>query len=280
MNKYVYEKFYTFLLLLTLISCSKETSIDTIDEESLCEQKNSRNRVSVSYMKNPKQQSGIIMDKYCALGASTASMEWQKNVATAVAKEYRCYATPGARWTIISQNSDNIMSNQLIRFLKDKDETGYYPDLITIMCGLNDATGCITGSCIDSYRIDKIADINITEWNSDSKYLQLRKSVYGSMRYIIECLKKHFPQSCIIIMTPQQTNNKNYKTGVILRINQIIKSITGKNNIAVVDIYNECGINSTNTKQYLDDMQLHPNKEGEKLLKAYVENQIRLKYND
>lgn len=274
MNKHVY---ICILLLLALISCSKENT-DTRDEEKLCEQANSSNRVSPVQKKEYKQ--GIIMERYCALGASTASMQWQKNVATAVAKEYRCYAIPGARWTTVSQNTGNIMSDQLKNLLKDKDKTGYYPDLITIMCGLNDATGCNIGSCIDTYRIDKIADINITEWNSDSKYIQLRKSVYGSMRYIIECLKKHFPQSCIIIMTPQQTNNNNYKTDLILKINRIIKIVAKKNNIITVDVYNECGINATNAQLYLDEHQLHPNKEGEKLLKTYVENQIRLKYND
>lgn len=279
MNKYVYGKIYMFFLSLTLISCSKDV-VDTAEEESLCEQKSSSNKVSAPYAPSSNYQSGIIMDKYCALGASTASMQWQKNVATTVSEEYRCYAEPGARWTIVSQNTENIMSNQLKRLLKDKDETGYYPNLITIMCGLNDATGCNTGSCIDSYRIDKIADINITEWNSDSRYTPLRKTVYGSMRYVIECLKKHFPQSCIIIMTPQQTNNSNYKKNTILRINEIIKIIARKNNIAIVDVYNECGINATNTQIYLDEYQLHPNKDGEKLLKTYVENQIRLKYND
>lgn len=279
MNKYLYRKIYIFFLFLTLISCSKEV-VDTTEEERLCEQKSSSNKSSASYAQSSNYQSGIIMDKYCALGASTASMQWQKNVATALSKEYRCYAVPGARWTIVSQNTEYIVSNQLKKLLKDKDETGYYPDLITIMCGLNDATGCETGSCIDAYRIDKIADINITEWNSYSNYIPLRKSVYGSMRYIIESLQKHFPQSCIIIMTPQQTNNNNYKKNIILRINQIIKSIARKNNIGLIDVYNECGINATNTQLYLDEKQLHPNEEGEKLLKKYVENQIRLKYND
>ena len=89
------------------------------------------------------------MDAYCALGASTASMDWQRKVGLALARDYRCYALGGTRWihtedsvadltADASGGGDNrVMANQLLRLLEDKEKSGYSPDMITVLCGLN-----------------------------------------------------------------------------------------------------------------------------------------------
>ncbi len=278
MNNYLYYRITLLLFgfsILTVFfaSCSKE---ETYDDIAQCIEYDGKED---TYVQKEEYKEGIFINTYCALGASTASMQWQKDVAEAVSEDYKSYSIPGCRWAYAPNSSNNVsvMADELASLLKDKNENGYYPDLITIMCGINDASGGFLGNCSDADPIYN-GNISVDQWLSSSEYKPLRESVYGSIVFMMENLKINFPKSCILIMTTQQINNSNFDANKLIWINRIIKSVAKSYSIPVIDVFNDSGINFSNIGVFLDDTRLHPNVEGEKLLQNYVEKQVRLKY--
>jgi lysophospholipase L1-like esterase len=244
-----------------------------------------------SYLKHIGQD--ILMEKYCALGASTASMNWQAEVAKSIASNYKCYAIGGARWshtdlTLIdySKNaSDNtynkVISNELARLIKDNKETGYYPDLITIMCGLNDAASGIgiLGNYEETFAVD-MSKITIEDWFTNAKYKKIRETVYGSARFVIENIVRNFPKSQLIILSPQQCNNGSYNYENILATNLVVEKIANRYAVPVIDIFKESGITDAGglITQYLREDGVHPNAAGEKLLTNLLIKRLRYLY--
>lgn len=235
----------------------------------------------------------LVINNYCALGASTACMEWQKQVSRNFSSKYRCYAVPGTRWihnslTTIdySANGSNktenyVMSNQILRLLKDKTDSTYYPNLITIMCGLNDSAygPSIIGNYDETFSID-MANITAEEWFTNTKYKKIRETVFGSARYVIENIKRNFPNSIILLLTTQQCNNGSYIYNNILAVNEAVVKIAKRYSIPIVDVFNESGITDAGglISQYLKNDGIHPNSEGEKLLANFLTNKIKLIY--
>lgn len=259
-------------LMLLMFACEKEpdtTIIQQINQES------------------------ILMDYYAALGASTASMNWQLEVAKNVSKNYQKYALGGTRWSHTSlstldlsanasENPNNkVMANQLARLLRDKRENGYNPNLITIMCGLNDAasgTGII-GNYEETMALN-MATITIEDWFTNIQYKKLRETVYGSTRFVVEQLIRHFPKSQIIIMTPQQVNNGTYNYQNTVAVNTALEKIANRYSVVVIDVFKESGITDAGglINQYLLADGLHPNADGEKLLTNFLTQRLRYLY--
>jgi lysophospholipase L1-like esterase len=228
-----------------------------------------------------EEKNGIIMESYCALGASTAAMGWQTEVAKKISSNYKCYAIGGTRWSHTSSSvidysnnaSDNaqnrVMSNELARLIKDKSETGYYPDLITIMCGLNDAASGIgiLGTFEKAFAID-MSKITIEDWFTNPNYKKSRETVYGSTRFVIENIVRNFPKSQLIILLPQQCSNGGYNYENILATNIAIEKIANRYAVPVIDLFKESGITDAGglITQYLREDGVHPNAAGEKLL--------------
>jgi len=247
------------------------------------------------YTFSQAELSGKIMEKYCALGASTASLTWQAEVAKNIALEYKCYAIGSTRWShtklsaldYSNNASDNIankvMTNELARLLKDKNDTGYYPNLIAIMCGLNDAAASsdisITlGNYEDAMAFD-MSNIAIEDWFGKEKYKGMRETVYGSTRFVLENLIRNFPKSMIIILTPQQCNNGNYNYKNVLEVNNALQKIAERYSVQMIDIFKESGITDAGglISQYIGD-GIHPNAEGEKLLTNFLIKRLRYIY--
>lgn len=265
-----FKKVVIFLVTLFFISCER-VEYNTIEDF----------------------ESKILMTNYCALGASTATMNWQVDVAKSLSYNYSCYAIGGARWahTPLSQIdfssnasdiADNkVMSNELARLLKDRKEKNYYPDLITIMCGLNDAANGlgIIGNYVETFKYDMSA-ISIEEWFTNSNYKKIRETVYGSTRYVIESIIRNFPNSQIVIFTPQQCNSGSYNYQNILATNLAITEIANRYAISVIDVFKESGITDAGglTNQYLREDGLHPNAAGEKLLTNFLSKRLRYLY--
>ena len=266
-------KIVIFFILITLFSCVDSINDSKINTSCPCD--------------------SIIVDKYCALGASTASMAWQANVASNIARSYKCYAIGGGRWahttlsvfdttSNASNNAqNNVMTNQLARLLKDRNEKGYYPDLITIMCGLNDAANgpSVIGN-LDSAMVYNLANVTPQQWFTDSKFKLQPKTVYGSCRYVVETLIRNFPDSRIVIFTNQQCNNNSYNYLNALTLNNALKNIANLYSLSIVDIFNESGITIQGgiVSPYLGADQLHPNEAGGKLLTAFVTKRLRYLY--
>jgi len=246
--------------------------------------------ISTEGLKNITQEE-ISINNYCALGASTASMGWQREVAKNLnAKNYKNYAIGGTRWTHTalsvvdysanaSENPHNkIMTNQLARLLKDKQELAYEPDVITIMCGLNDAaTGPrILGSFEETLPFN-LAQIQINEWTNEAQYKKIRETVFGATRYVVEQLKLNFPNAKIVILTVQQVDNGTYNNENATFVNNVLKNIANRYDCNVIDVFNESGIVVVKDVPtiYLQADRLHPSAEGEKLLTKYVTEKLR-----
>lgn len=233
-----------------------------------------------------------LVENYCALGASTATMNWQKLVATDLAINYKCYAVPGTRWAHLAESQidystdgsnkacNRVMANQLLRLIKDNDENGYYPDLITILCGLNDAAYTtvkpILGDYTSAFKID-MGNITIESWFTDNQYKELRETVYGSTRFVLEKLIRKFPFSTIVVITPQQVNNGTYTYERVESINNVIKKVASRYSIQVLDAFAESGITDAGglASQFLQEDKIHPNTAGERLLYLYTTKKLR-----
>lgn len=265
--------FLTTFLFLIITSCEKEDVINVFQSSN---------------------NDGIIMENYCALGASVASMGWQAKVAEELSINYKNLAIGGTRWSHFNATSfdlspnasDNpynkVMANQLARLLKEKNETGYKPDIITILCGLNDAASgpSIIGNFEETMLLD-ISKTSINEWFTDTSYKKYRESVFGSTRFVIEQLIRHFPKSQIIIITPFQVNNGGgYNYNNVFAVNSALERLAKRYSIAIIDLFNESGITDAGglTSQYLKPDGVHPNAAGEILLANFVSKRIRYLY--
>lgn len=266
------KKIFILFAFLINISCEKDDRLINFEEYSIPEK---------------------LMQNYCALGASTAAMNWQKEVALQVSENYKNYAIASTRWahTVTTQidysenatdnDSNKVMANQLARLLKDKKEKQYYPDLITVMCGINDAGNGITN--IGNY--DEIMALNtnnvgIEDWFNKDDYKKNRESIYGSTSFVIEQLIRNFPDAQIIIIIPQQVNlGPTYHQNLVV-VNSAVQRIASRYSLAIIDVFKESGITNVNGlgSQYLSADGLHPNSEGEKLLTLFVTNKIKYLY--
>ena len=235
-----------------------------------------------------------IMSRYCALGASTASMEWQRKVGQSLAREYRCYALGGTRWihtedstadlsADASGGGDNrVMTNQLLRLLEDK-KTGYSPEMITVLCGLNDAAYStlrpVMGSYAQAFSVD-LTGVTPRQWFDDPAYKELRETVYESFRFFLHTLMREFPYANIVVITPQQVDNGTYTYERIEPICRALSEVCRRYSVPVVDLFAESGITdmgSLNALFFQPDC-LHPNAQGEYLLYTYLEKRLRQMY--
>lgn len=264
------NKFYVLLTLIFLFSCEKE---DT-------------------YINNYIGNEGILMDNYCALGASTASMKWQENVAKNLAVNYKNLAIGGTRWsqtptssvdlTVNASNnpSNKVMANQLARLLKEK-ELGYNPDLITILCGLNDAASGVSviGNFEQAMALD-LSSVTVNDWFTETRFKTQRETVYGATRFVIEQLIRNFPKSQIILILPQQVNNGTYNYQNVVAVNVALERLANRYSVIVIDAFKESGITDAGglITQYLMADGLHPNIQGEILLTNFLTKRLRYYY--
>lgn len=241
------------------------------------------------------EQPDYIMETYCAMGASTATMDWQRQVGESLAADYRCYALGGTRWshtenTVADLSADAsgvqdnlVMTNQLLRLLDDKRKNGYSPDMITVLCGLNDAAYSTLHPVLGSYEQAFSADLSgVTpeDWFSQPAYQELRQTVYGSFRFFLCTLIREFPYAYIVVITPQQVDNGVYTYERILPVCQALKQVSYRYSVPVIDMFGESGVSDREGLNELFVLQdrIHPNARGEQLLYLYLEKRLRQMY--
>lgn len=266
-NNYFFKnQFWFFLMLMFLFSCSNSEDIVIINPE------NKPVRVS----------------NYCAMGASTASMSWQAKVAEKFADNYKSFAIGGTRWAHTNLSvldlSDNasanynnfLMTNQLARLLKYKEETGYNPEIITIMCGLNDAANGqrVIGDMKKALSYN-LSNTTPEQWY-ENRYVSINSTVYGSLIFVTSSLIKNFPNSKIVILTLQQCNNGSYNNANVSLVNEALINVAEYYKLDVIDVYNKSGIIITDNEKspFLGDDQLHPNELGQVLLTNFVSKEM------
>lgn len=244
---------------------------------------------SCSSAEDRSETGSTIPKNYYALGASTASMPWQNKVAAQFAKEYKSFANGGATWTHSNSSvydlsddasgrwQNKVMTNQLARLLKYCVDTGKSPDIITIMCSLNDAAyGPILGDFDSALNAD-LGNVTPEEWFLDSKYKNLNKTVYGTSVFVIGSLRRNFPKAKIILLTGQQCNNGAYNNKNVNLVNEALIKVASHYKLKTIDIFNNSGIVVTDSQKspYLSDDQIHPNKLGEQLLTDFVTKELK-----
>ena len=241
-----------------------------------------------------EQAPETIMDTYCAMGASTASMDWQRKVGQSLARDYRSYALGGTRWihtgdstadltADASGGGDNrVMTNQLLRLLEDK-KTGYSPDMITVLCGLNDAAYStlrpVLGSYEEAFGLD-LTGVTPRQWFTDPAYKELRETVYGSSRFFLQTLIREFPYANIVVITPQQVNNGTYTYERIDPVCQALREVCRRYSVPVIDMFWESGVSDMEglNERFVQPDRIHPNAQGEYLLYVYLEKRLRQMY--
>lgn len=148
-----------------------------------------------------------------------------------------------------------------------------YPDCIVIWLGTNGAGEPSS----DNY--NEIMALTYDELNSDEHYTD-RQTLYGGLRWSLETLYRAFQYTTIILVTPVQTNPKNYRTYDKLTITaNAIKKMAGRYSCMVFDALNEIGVvdfleKSDGSGYFLSD-GLHPNSKGKILWKNYLGQRLK-----
>lgn len=148
-----------------------------------------------------------------------------------------------------------------------------YPDCIVIWMGTNGA-GEPT-----SDNFEDIMLLTYDELNSNEHYTE-RKTLYGGLRWSLETLYRKFKFSTIILVTPVQTNPKNYRTyDKLTTTANAIKKMAGRYSCMVFDALNEIGVvdffeKSDGSEYFLYD-GLHPNSKGKILWKNYLGQKLK-----
>ena len=250
-------RYYTFIFLLFLFGCSE------------------------------RHEEDFSSFGYCVLGASTASMPWQKNVAEALSLPYRNYAVGGTRWTHESKTmfdesnitlnvnvANRVMTNLLAKLFIDNEKTGYYPKIISLQCGLNDAAYSSIYPIFDkpSTSIESYGEISLLSWFEEEAYYEQRNSLYGSSLFIINKLKLKFPASKIVLILPQQAYNGSYTNERIQAVNTVLSDVANECGVYLIDAYNDSNLimNKDFHSPYIQEDGIHLNAEGEIFFSKFI----------
>jgi hypothetical protein len=229
---------------------------------------------------------GIISRKlYCNLGASTSGYPWHLKAVANLGAIWKTYNVGGSAWVCYIEGqldysstpiaANRSMMNELARLFKDNDDNGYYPDSISIMCGLGDAnvlsTGGYTLGSVDKALSVDLTNLSPTNWYTDAPTEWLRDVSINMMACLV-WLSQRFPYAQIILMTCQATTNVNYPTDKIILVNKLIEDMAKRLAIPVIDFFGQCGISDVTrtTAIFLKSDNLHPNDDGDVLLANYA----------
>lgn len=234
------------------------------------------------------QQSGYNFGNrlFCSLGASTSTGAWLSSAAIRLNMNFKGFGVPGARWGCIyddevldysgAQNNNNNMMNQVARLFKENADTGYYPDVMTFLCGINSVDVMGAEDWKDAFvnTID-LSTLTPETWFSNAPQ-NYKKSFVISMRAVLEFISKKFPLTQLIIMTPQVVTVTSYDVDEKMTANQL--GIAKRLSLPVIDFFSECGFNDiTKTNEVFSNDGLHPNDVGTIVFTNYVEQQFRSK---
>lgn len=206
-------------------------------------------------------------------------------------------AVPGATWrdkdgTVYDgnpqingsdNNINNVMGNQLEILLRAKDST--HPnyvynaeyddfDIIIIACGTNDTESIIptTAEIETQFHNNGTPITNLTTLN--------RKTWQGAMRYVVDNLRKLYPNAQIFLCTPIQKTGNKYED--ILNKNAIIKNIARRLSSNIIDTM-VCGVYDMSCPSigeegdYNDGLHLSPqgaSKMGKYIAKEVINNLV------
>ena len=210
---------------------------------------------------------------------------------------YRCYSS--TQFSLDYQNSDQtlypttdrVMLNQVAKICTDAANNGYYPDIISSCCVLNDCYNSTSdlinkiGTADEAFSItmptfdlstastierDFTAFFNST----DTEIVSIRNKSCNCMRLVLELLSRRFPKTQMIIWSCQQVTSSSINQEAVTLWNQEQKKITQRLAIKYVDLNAECGINQITASTFLNSDGLHPNIDGQIVYYNYVKEKL------
>lgn len=265
---------------------------------------------------------------FMSLGDSVTAEGYYINKLRDLIKPSKYYnlAVPSATWSdreettsydgnpsFSGDQNQNVLGNQLQKIIDNPNVYDTDPDIILIAAGINDGNGVPYDNISKTATDTEIKNAILTHFKSDinsntqipittptfdqnDTYEQHRKSVAGSMRYVITKLESMYPNARIYISTPIQ--NSIYYSRDYMNIQHKQRYITETTkflSVPIINIGEECGIcseyeyqgalwdSSLATETYpkmgrdlIDG--LHPNDDGGWKIAKYVYSKIKEYY--
>lgn len=258
----------------------------------------------------------IVNKKYANMSSSTftsamnpsqfASKRWHKELIEDLGMEYSDYGMGGTRYRCYASTKfsldyqksdqtlyptvDRVMLNQVAKICTDAANGGYYPDMITSCCVLNDCYNAADlinkiGTAEEAFA-QTLPDIDLSTAatierdftafyeSTDPDIVAFKGKSCNCMRLVYELLSRRFPKAQIIIWSCQQVTNSTMNQDAITHFNEEQKKIAKKLAIQYVDLNAECGINQITASTFLRDDGLHPNIDGQTVYYNYVKEKL------
>ena len=195
--------------------------------------------------------------------------------------------------------NQNVLGNQLQKIINNPDVYNVAPDIIIIAAGTNDGNPVPISTSqqdiianINTHFYDNSAAIPITNptFDDSDTYMNHRKTIAGSMRYVVCKLQEMYPNARIYILTPIQGcySLRNYGSSIAtkqLYISDVAKHL----GVPVIQVGDECGIQAdfeyqgamwtgpsgSNEKSGRDLVDgLHPNTSGSWKMAKYIARKL------
>lgn len=193
----------------------------------------------------------------------------------------------------------NVLGNQLQKIINNPDVYNVAPDIIIISAGTNDGQPVPISTSlqdiianIDTHFYADSAAIPITNptFDDSDTYMNHRKTIAGSMRYVVCKLQEMYPNARIYILTPIQGCLSQRDYGSSIAAKQIYISEVAKHlGVPVIHVGEECGIQAdfeyqgamwtgpsgSNEKSGRDLVDgLHPNTSGSWKMAKYIARKL------
>lgn len=198
-----------------------------------------------------------------------------------------------------SVDAGNVLGNQLQKLINNPATYTETPDIILISAITNDGAPSATDSDFDEIETHftsgtTAVEITAPTFDASDTYAPHRKTVAGSLRYVVGTLAKMYPNALIFICTPIQAStssaSKNYPD-IMERKQKLITNVGKRLGVDVLHVGENCGICSDFeyeggfwTSSYATDEHthqgrdlvdgLHPNSSGSNKMAKYIYTQI------
>ena len=198
-----------------------------------------------------------------------------------------------------SVDAGNVLGNQLQKLINNPSTYTETPDIILISALTNDGAPSETDSDFDEIETHftsgtTAVEITAPTFDASDTYAPHRKTVAGSLRYVVGTLAKMYPNALIFICTPIQASissaSKNYPD-IMERKQKLIANVGKRLGVDVLHVGENCGICSDFeyeggfwTSSYATDEHpyqgrdlvdgLHPNSSGSNKMARYIYTQI------
>lgn len=217
--------------------------------------------------------------------------------------DYRNYAVSGAWWSDKDGtaydgnplfggpdgNVNNVLGNQVDKFLKEFEDAPFSPEVIVISAGTNDADSLVPESVdwnyIEGFFTEGAREIPLSEptFDATDTYCRYRKSMVGAIRHCVTILKERFPYAKIYLCTPIEGAPGMKIPENIAKKQKLISYTADRLGIGCIHVGEECGIigaNEVSGKNGVDLADgLHPNVNGSWKMANYIADMLKLKAN-